>query len=236
MRTAVPPRVAPPPFGTGATLTAAVTGLPRAVLVRAWTRFFRELPGDGRIGADAPSLREPGSVRCGGSVSVECPRHAARRAAGAACCGHSRCSRVPSLVECPRHAARRARARRVSDTQPSAGPNSAECPQHPEARPGSPGCCGHSGALRARTSLSVHDTPLAGRGRGVSWTLDLPPALPLLSAQKTRTRGRAGPGVVDTQTRRRGAHATRGSRAGRAQTRRGQQFASERMPRRGEDA
>jgi hypothetical protein len=34
-----------------APFTAAVTGLPRSVLVRVETPFFRELPGDGRIDA-----------------------------------------------------------------------------------------------------------------------------------------------------------------------------------------
>ncbi|BFM23343.1 hypothetical protein CHE218_03850 [Microbacterium sp. che218] len=79
MRTAVPPRVAPTPFGTGATLTAAVTGLPRAVLlIRTSSEskgrtFFRVLPGDGRIGACGSSLREPGALRCGACVAVEGP-------------------------------------------------------------------------------------------------------------------------------------------------------------------
>ncbi len=63
------------PFGTGATLTAAVTGLPRAVLLRSRARFFRVLPGDGRIGACASSLREPRAARCGVCAAVERPRN-----------------------------------------------------------------------------------------------------------------------------------------------------------------
>ncbi|TQJ32033.1 hypothetical protein FBY39_2528 [Microbacterium sp. SLBN-146] len=46
--TAVPPRVP-----LRATLTAAVTGLPRSVLMGAEALFFRKLPGDGRLSAAA---------------------------------------------------------------------------------------------------------------------------------------------------------------------------------------
>jgi len=47
----------------GPSLTAAVTGLPRSVLLRACAPFFRELPGDVRIDADTSILAVGGRCR-----------------------------------------------------------------------------------------------------------------------------------------------------------------------------